>query len=314
MMMPTNRSRTGSGSSDSSRGSGTGGGKPPRRRSHRPRGCRGGSKRRKNSDELKKQRAAASGGATTGQNSASKNANRHPSSGQDFTILSRNQANGNHNFGTMPSSDHGNHMYMAYPSASFYPPSYHPAGNNHYGGSSYQNQTPLPSYPGIQTSFSDSSGEEIMEASLGSTGKQQPANTIYPSLSEEGILPPLPKPKSNKKDVIPSGPNPYALKHTSRQGTYVPKITTDHKSFGTLFFGGGIFSPLVDENLSPHTCPQPTQSNHPSKRNEVNEGDNSYTAERLEKQRQNVEGGSLFVTSPRSFLMGIKTDVAATAQ
>jgi len=41
-----------------------------------------------------------------------------------------------------------------------------------------------------------------------------------------------------------------------------------------------------------------------------------YRAERLEKQRQNVEGGSLFVTSPRSFLMGMKksfhTSSAAT--
>jgi hypothetical protein len=32
--------------------------------------------------------------------------------------------------------------------------------------------------------------------------------------------------------------------------------------------------------------------------------DFEYRVERLEKQRQNVEGGSLFVTSPRSFLMG----------
>jgi hypothetical protein len=55
-----------------------------------------------------------------------------------------------------------------------------------------------------------------------------------------------------------------------------------------------------------HPGPQQYHRPHQQQPHSHQEFTFDYQTERLEKQRQNVEGGSLFVTSPRSFLMGFK--------
>jgi hypothetical protein len=170
----------------------------------------------------------------------------------------------------------------------------------------YQSQMSI-EFPAILQSFSDSSSEEAaMEQQ-----KQLPKyNNILPPCAHSTntnnnngdgyILPPLPS-NAFENDPIPSGPNPYALKlSTHPEGYYSqhpqPPLSRQHGyDYPTM--------PNLHFQQQPPSLQMPYDNHHNQQHPPYD-----YHAERLEKQRQNVEGGSLFCTSPRSFLMGRKTE------
>jgi hypothetical protein len=368
-----NRSRLDSGTSGSSESS-KGSGKPPRRRSHRPRGCRGGSNRRRNNaDGAKKPNNNNKGrDAKTINNTGNKAAlSKHPNhnkqmipdknngiSTQEYTILSREDC------------QQGLRQRAVSASSSV---STSTAQMTDYSSSneSFENQMFFRDFSEIEPSFSDSSSEFGLHtsdsySSIGSTGNLTNNNQI---------LPPLPS-NSFQNEYIPCGPNPYALKPATYDNTNNMVFSREnlphfhepsHYMMTTATkFAGGYATPM--KNLNPthlHHNSYPLQSysdniengiihmkdrnthpamgppvartkllssgmaNHTNYNNSNNNNNNScssgitvtcsrennYRAERLEIQRQTVEGGSLFVTSPRSFLMGKRNGngIATTA-
>lgn len=222
-----------SGSSESSRGSG----KPPRRRSHRPRGCRGGSNRRRNG-EKKSNPDCKSPVKVNNENrpkqpdsKSSVQSKRGPSiqkysSGlpmQEFTILSRqggtnNKMNGGMNVGwnkgissslsvsTAPTSDYTTEYSSSLGS---------------YDLPSFGRSAPIELPPEIQLSFSDSSMDFSQDGRMHSNHMQPPPSR-YPSFmgdTDGQILPPLPS-QSFQNPPITSGPNPYALKLVAHENTH----------------------------------------------------------------------------------------------
>ena len=146
----------------------------------------------------------------------------------------------------------------------------------------------------IQQSFTDSSNEE----SVGEFSKN--FQLMLPDHQNGLILPPLPSAAFQNQPILPRGPNPYALQPTTQHNVYHHhqhpyEVPFERKALKTSIEQDTI----VDHNENPLHLEQ-----------KVNQGPSfDYRAERLAKQRQSVEGGSLFCTSPRSFLMGKKTDM-----
>jgi len=160
------------------------------------------------------------------------------------------------------------------------------------------NGEPENDYPLLQSSFSESSSETIVE--------QRDAYTQ--NRHDEGILPPPPSDESfNHSNPILPGPNPYALNSygsSSINNSNLVYVTHSNAA-----------SNPVPAMVLPVSRPQPNLVNPtPAMTPRLpgilqqahNQVDFNYRAQRLEKQRQNVVGGSLFVTSPRSFLMSCK--------
>lgn len=389
-MCLSNRSRLDSGtsgSSDSSKESG----KPPRRRSHRPRGCRGGSSRRSRNNSADEKQA----------NSNNKRI-LLPINNSQNTGCDANNINNDSQVNTTDNNklncciiekgtpyDKGrkaeqNQLKM--PGASEFPlacrPNRQPPGlvsssyidynSNYYQGEqesfatasstdysstvgSYDNRSYYSSsnttnsfsvdFPPINNSFSDASSEVDNNHAIEQQQQQQryrtpsshnsnKLNGMGNMIDNDYILPPLPI-NAFQRDPIPTGPNPYALKLTSRHnsGAYYRHSGPQqhhqqrHQLESSLTSGdnGSTANNIKiinqnDYNYAPNSATmqysqhdwsalqQPYSQLHPQN------ATYDYTAERIEKQRQNVEGGSLFVVSPRSFLMGWKrTDLFGSA-
>ena len=319
VMYTSNRSRSESGSSDSSRGSGNSG--KPRRRSHRPRGCRGGSNRRRqkngeggtrssfkktyNSDFKNRvhgkflQPAANQSLNTVSSeedsltNSKRKNDDRcsfrlgsfDNNSGKDYNIIlpDYGHVKSEVSAATVPDLQHGGNTYRQGPI--YY---------NSYARTYAVDQEN--DYPFLQSSFSESSCETISEHRESYSQNQH----------EDDILPPPPSEELfDRPSQIPSGPNPYALSSSSGS------ILTKNQAYPTHTYAQN----LAPDTVLPVSRPRPhlVESSPnmipylPGILQQVqNKVDYNYRAQRLEKQRQNVVGGSLFVTSPRSFLMSCK--------
>jgi len=152
-------------------------------------------------------------------------------------------------------------------------------------------------YPLLQSTFSESSSETCFEQ----------RDAYPPTQHDDGILPPLPSEELyDPPKKIPSGPNPYALKSSGSGG-----IINYPAFYVTHSYAAPAPPPAI---VRPVSVPQPrvvdtsrATSHLPGILQQVHNGmDLDYRSHRLEKQRQNVVGGSLFVTSPRSFLMGCK--------
>ena len=153
-------------------------------------------------------------------------------------------------------------------------------------------------YSFLQSSFSESSGDSIVEQRDVYNGNRHDGN----------ILPPLPSEELfNRQTNILPGPNPYALKSSAPES-----FNNSNPTFMTHNYAAQKPAPAM---ALPVSRPRPllVESNHnitpclPGLQQARNDVDlNNYRAQRLEKQRQNVVGGSLFVTSPRSFLMSCK--------
>ncbi|VEU38426.1 unnamed protein product [Pseudo-nitzschia multistriata] len=322
-MYTSNRSRTDSGSSDSSRGSGNSGNSgKSRRRSHRPRGCRGGSNRRKqknaeggnkqffkktyNSDFKNRVHSKFS-------NSSVVQINLSDPSEAEFSVNASTKSRGPDGFrgGSYDSNIHRKSCNVILPDYNYNTSGFPGAGPSdfQYGGnmqmrnpqsyygnlaSKYMGESET-DYPLLQSTFSESSNETVLE--------QRDSFA-----SNDGILPPLPSEDLyDTPKEIPSGPNPYALKPSSSGGTMNHNISHVTHSYAAP-------SPLPPAIVRPVSRPQPnlvetsrpTQSLPGILQQVHNNMDLDYRSHRLEKQRQNVVGGSLFVTSPRSFLMGCK--------
>lgn len=319
-----NRARLDSGtsaSSESSRGSG----KPPRRRSHRPRGCRGGSNRRRNNAESGKKNFSNKGGQNNNSNKGNLDGKSKPK-----TILTKlHKGNKSISKESEPFSFQTGRATM---NSGYFTEFGHPELQR--GSSVTTISTDLSSSSASfdyaanrQRSFSDSSSEVIPDpAVMLRTGDQ--------------ILPPLPS-RATRSEPTPCGPNPYALKLANHNNINVHSnslnIHTNHKLMG------GYETPVKDFSATFYPSHQHQQchlENIPN--NIINSGNNAhnfatnghntrnmgpppprrpsnlqlaignptedhYRAERLEIQRQTMVGGSLFATSPRSFLMGKRT-------
>ena len=295
----SNRSRLDSGtsgSSESSRGSGNG---KPRKRSHRPRGCRGGSNRRRNNSADEKNKRTNNGSNhvnneniprldnTTvllkNKNKAAKGKGKGKETPKlEVSILSRQT----------PSLkggpvDYGANNYQNYEmTAPITDYAFHSNTSTENLSSFYHNVNSF-DIPGIQPSFSDSSsdtafGNRVVPA--------MQASFAPPGLDRSGhILPPLAYNRVNE-EAIPCGPNPYALKLTTHDSFYPQQNV--HQSGPT-------------QQQSHYVCHPGPQYNNDLRLGHNQNHNYDYKAERLEKQRQTVVGGSLFVTSPRSFLMGL---------
>jgi len=333
-----NRPRLDSGTSASSESS-KGTGKPPRRRSHRPRGCRGGSNRRRNkAGELSREskvsnldgRDVPDSKIILVKHSMTK---KCPSFENGATAK---------NVGDMHDLVHKrNYRERSLSSSSVSTaPTTDFSSSHDVDDISFLNDFSL-----IQPSFSNSSSEKGFDL-VGYRG------------TSNQILPPLPS-RNLPVQHIHSGRNPYALQNTkdasypsiskchdlsralngltSSYATTVQSVNQRHISNHYYGYpmpledtGGNHFSAGVTVNskssagsMDPppprHVLRMPVLSNMT-----VSTGigrsiapvcvreTGHHQAGRLEIQRQAVEGGSLFLTSPRSFLMGKRNFTSKT--
>lgn len=170
------------------------------------------------------------------------------------------------------------------------------------------NGEPENDYPMIQSSFSESSSssETIFEEhDVAYAQSQQQQQQQQQDKGRGQILPPLPSNALfHHPKQIPFGPNPYALKTSgSSSSSNSTTISSSNNIFTTP-------SSVIERSVTrPSVTSVDTTMNLPGilqRSNNNNHIEFDYRAQRLEKQRQNVVGGSLFVTSPRSFLMSCK--------
>lgn len=342
-----NRSRLDSGTSGSSDGS-RGSGKPPRRRSHRPRGCRGGVNRRRNNSSDCSKKLSNTSNETTPKPGNKMSIATHPKHKQiapqsntppmqEFTILSR-QPNSAYYLDCQPGQVQRGCSTASSMSASTAQMTDYSSSQGSY------DQSLVNDFSTIQASFSDSSSEFAIDPTA------QLSMSLFPDfesdsismISNSQILPPLPS-NALKNETFPMGPNPYALKLTNCEnnlnifhtGENVPHFQSPAELTATMFTGGyatsmknSIIPPSQHnyplpcyssiDNLNASMGPPPPrpklvlgiQNPRPATIAIARSSENEYRAERLEIQRQNVEGGSLFVTSPRSFLMGKRSITA----
>ena len=357
-----NRSRLDTETSASSEDS-KGAGKPPRRRSHRPRGCRGGSNRRKfnNSENNKSnEQKPKQGNKATNVKPTKHNQVSQRSSMTEFTILSR-QAHSTH----QTIIDFKSELYQRENSVS--------SAGTDYTLSYDTFENFLIPHDLIHQSFSDSSsdfgadpiGQGGMfwqldsDSSSSHSGRSSLRN--FTTGNNNQILPPLPT-NVFENEATPSGPNPYALRshnhekldnyivpagenlpHFQEPKSYpnYPKLMSgyatpmkislqppyNNPSYPSLQCHSNSFEngqDLKDCSVSSSMGPPPPRPKPVLSMSNLNlsmnintteslSGGNTphdYRAVRLEIQRQNVEGGSLFMTSPRSFLMGKRNDFA----
>ena len=317
-----------SGSSESSRGSG-------RRRSHRPRGCRGGSNRRRNNSGDKGGKRNNNGPNNNRSNnnvvvvvnnenirkldnfkSCNSNEVKQPHQQgnplQNISILSRKYEQQDSQKYTTSVMPRGRADEFALPGENY---------DDHMTDSSFHNSHLLDYPPSLQPSFSDSSSEGVaLEASIFPRPNEPHQMMVRDRADGNFILPPLP-PDAFCSEPIPSGPNPYALKlnnqnrhqgYTSQQGQHQQY----HGSGSMESYSHDTCGNNSDMSLNGHRSYQPAHQMH-AVNNSLSASSTTmmyptintsydYKAERIEKQRQNVVGGSLFATSPRSFLFGLK--------
>jgi hypothetical protein len=199
--------------------------------------------------------------------------------------------------------------------------------NSHYyrDTSAAYNGEPENDYPMLQSSFSESSSssETIFEehdvAYAQSQQQQQQQHQQRQQRQQQDqdqdqdqghgqILPPLPSNALfHHPKQIPFGPNPYALKTSGSSNSNSNSNSTTISSSNNIFTTP---SSVIERSVTRQSIISvvDTTMNLPGilQRSNNNHTEFDYRAQRLEKQRQNVVGGSLFVTSPRSFLMSCK--------
>jgi hypothetical protein len=342
VMYSSNRSRTESGSSESSRGSGNSGNSDnnsgnsgrSRRRSHRPRGCRGGSNRRRhnsgegrNKQQLYNKTTYNNDFKSRVQGKFSRPSMNHNGPPEEELLVTNGQQYCDPNSFRRPSYNNHNNATKDFnyrlPEYTF--PSgisvssqsdFHHSGiacsrnsNSHYYRDTPEayNVEPENNYPMLQSSFSESSSSsEIIfeEHDVAYAQSQQQQQQQQQDQGHGQILPPLPSNALfHHPKQIPFGPNPYALKTSGSSISNSTTISSSNNIFTTP-------SPVIERSETRQSAISvvDTTMNLPGilQRSNNNHIEFDYRAQRLEKQRQNVVGGSLFVTSPRSFLMSCK--------
>jgi len=330
----SNRCRSESGSSDSSRGSGNSGNSgKQRRRSHRPRGCRGGSNRRRqksgeagNKQFFKKTYNSDFKNRVHGKfSNSSMNQNHHagPSEEEYATNnMKKNSGQGSFSRGSYNNNsgkDYNNGFLPDYPYPSKSGISVSTGSDLQQGGNTYGHNLqnyygnnapkfigePENDYPLLQSSYSESSSETIFEQ----------RDAYSQNNHDDRILPPPPsdEPFHRPNHQIIPGSNPYALTSSGSAGN----INNSNPVYVTHSYAAptppapAIVNPVSRPPRPHHVNSNPNMATSylpgilQQQEQHNNQVDFNYRAQRLEKQRQNV-GGSLFVTSPRSFLMSCK--------
>jgi hypothetical protein len=192
-------------------------------------------------------------------------------------------------------------------------------GSSYDANSYYHSNYSFENIPNLQSSYSDSSTE-------GATMDRrmfQPAQP-FPNNRDNGlILPPLPA-QAFRIEPIPSGPNPYALKSATQlqqqphhQDNFYPQQPNMQRD--AMYMPAPARQQPLPQNTTTHFSYNNQQHPHNNNNNNnapQNYGNHNYDyrAERLEKQRQHVVGGSLFATSPRSFLLGLRNSDVSNHQ
>jgi hypothetical protein len=245
----------------------------PRRRSHRPRGCRGGRKNRKtrsNNSILLTVPKEIIGGSTP----LSTCENLRPSGSskpEGDQKREREIEYAKSKSWTQHSVPDENGIHVEH--FSMFPPTMQSVRKEH------ASNTPTFRPPVLeQSSFLPPLGRATSMRTSG----------LPNGMGAHSILPPLPMAQVN--GPVLDGPNPYALSYATSGSPKPYNWTSNHS------------------NRSANAIQRPVQ---------VNRGGNSadttvdYRNLRIEKQRQMLaDGGSLFATSPRSFLMGRNSAVA----
>ena len=308
-----------------------------RRRSHRPRGCRGGSNRRRynsgegrNKQQLFNKTTYNNDFKGRVQGKFSRPSMNHNGQPEEELLVTNGQQYCDPNSFRRPSYNNHNNATQDFnyrvPEYT-YPPSgisvssqsdLHHSGiasshnsNSHYyrDTSAAYNGEPENDYPMLQSSFSESSSssETIFEDHNVAYAQSQQQQQQLQQQQDQGhghgqILPPLPSNALfHHPKQIPFGPNPYALKTScSSSSSNSTTISSSNNISNTP-------SSVIERSVTRQSV-MDTTMNLPGilQRSSNNHIEFDYRAQRLEKQRQNVVGGSLFVTSPRSFLMSCK--------
>ena len=226
-----------------------------RRRSHRPRGCRGGRKNRKNKERQRVQPSTVPPEQPISHKESFSSVPQTLHLGMEFEP-------------TLPAPSRFNSDACPSPSVALMPP-------------------PARLQPRVD--LSTSLFRPIVENS--NTATLSTATSFSSSTSSHGygewtpseILPPAPPLSSNSPETLP-GPNPYAL----RNGVFRNSATTGvHHMPSTASFLPSVSTCVsLDDEMATTNVRQPTSSCN-------------STNDRA--------GGSLFATSPRSFLLGGKT-------
>lgn len=292
----SSRSRLDSGSYSNSSGSTTEGGRK-KRRSHRPRGCRGGGARRARKALREQARSREALQENVMAQPANNNSAQYPP--KYVTGVVGNQR------GDGGVSTDQQLMYRAPSPAPSLQPCLSTLSNDSAASYSqsdlFQIFTPATDYVDTQGQARNRVpyGTMTFDSQRGTSGlalseNMQPRNvsslsSFHPTTMPSGfgmtgsVLPPLPVDNTEEEPVTFEGPNPYSLKSIIR-----PDITD---------------APLYEE---PHASSS-SSILRPDAELYNPSGSIDSQDRALEKQRNMLSDGSLFVTSPRSYLTGRKT-------
>lgn len=275
------------------------GDKPARRRSHRPRGCRGGSNRRKNKggenrssfNKSRKGLTKKQGSFTNQRSSFNKGSNASEE------ILSTNNAKTNmgQQLGAYEYDRALSLQEFGVPQAEmFYSSEYHSSSS---------------SGTDLQESLSESSEEGIQNLNT---------RSFHSDPNDMGlILPPMAVKRNHESEPVRfRGPNPYALHPTTNQNISDLRLPVygmynhgnaqgpEAHKMNHFYINGNVYS----ENL-PHVGL--LALNIPGMESKISQ----HVTKQHQQPRPVRGGGSLFCTSPRSFLMGNKkTDVVTRSE
>lgn len=258
----------------------------PRRRSHRPRGCRGGRKNRKNKN---KEALTIPKEIIGGNTPLSPRDNlRKTASGQTDRDLKHDHSTST--FWNTQSTPDENSMHTAN-----FPPLSHPT-------------MPPPSYCSNQNMDPAQSNAFMFPPVLSQssflpphTGNATDHSTHHVGMNTNAgsILPPLPVAEAKSNAPAFDGPNPYALSYVKDQSSQSQPKSQPYEWTNTI-----------------NTKPSSSNAIHISLQlNQLQgmelmancrlESTTDYRSQPFDKQSQQLtDGGSLFATSPRSFLMG----------
>eukprot|EP00980_Cylindrotheca_fusiformis_P014645 scaffold3978_cov99-Cylindrotheca_fusiformis.AAC.2 len=255
--------------------------KPTRRRSHRPRGCRGGSNRRKNKNGEPRNKNVVNTLSKRGTAKKQESFKTSRPASDKYPTNAKNQWASTGNALPATQCNAAQSFYSNTPQLDF---------SDMISTTGLNSNSDLSSHAStddINPSFSQSSSSDENNAN-------HTTLCVSRETEKEQILPPLPSVAfQNVEPATPRGPNPYALQPSAQLNIFPGQ----HSPFGMAY-------------------PQHSQKNRVSIHTanaDITPGlvvfqpysGPDHKSQHLLQQRQT--GGSLFCTSPRSFLMGKKT-------
>ncbi|CAJ1944621.1 unnamed protein product [Cylindrotheca closterium] len=280
-----------------------GGDKPTRRRSHRPRGCRGGSNRRKNKGGENKNSLNKPKRGLTKKQGSFKNQRSSFNKGSKASTLNALSVVGSHAPANM-GRHMGVHEYDQAPSLQEYGYGAQPGDMYYSPNSSSSSGTDL------QESLSESSEDCI----------PNPNSRSFHLDPHDGglILPPLASTNLQEPEPVKfRGPNPYALHQSNIHNISYPRLPVYGMHNNNNNHHGNIAQIPDGDDTKQFYCHGNGYSENPAHADVLAlnlPGLESKMAQLSKQQppRPVRSGGSLFCTSPRSFLMGTTKDHSTT--